>query len=906
MSAERSRLAEADQVPWRLWGPYLSERQWGTVREDYSSGGAAWDFFPHDHARSRVYRWGEDGLAGISDQKQRLCFSLALWNGYDPILKERLFGLTNGEGNHGEDIKEYHFYLDCTPTHSYMKVLYKYPHQAFPYLDLIVENARRKADPRSFEYELLDTGVFANDRYSDVVVEYAKKSPTDILVRISVTNRGPEAKAIHVLPTLWYRNTWSWEQDQTKPSLSVAPAPDASTLVIRAAEQHGLGPMWLYCQSPQQLLFCENETNFRRLFGSANGTSYPKDAINDYIASGNRSAVNPAQTGSKAAAHYAFSTNSRQTKILLLRLTSEANLPAPFRDFADTFAERIREADEFYGALTPAGMSVAQRAIQRQALSGMLWSKQFYHYVVEDWLQGDPAFPPPPPQRSNGRNKRWMHFYTEDVLSMPDKWEYPWFASWDSCFHTIPLTLVDPAFARQQLELLANEWYMNPDGQVPAYEWAFDDVNPPVHPWAAWRIYKIEKKMTGQGDIRFLENIFQRCLLYFTWWVNRKDAKGDNLFSGGFLGLDNIGVFDRNQLPPGASIAQADGTSWMGLFALVMLKIALELAAEEAQYNGMAVKFFQHFVYIADALNQIEHRLDAMSAGQARLWDEQDGFFYDVLRTADGRLVPMKVRSLVGLMPLIAIDTLDESVLTSVEHSQFHDRILWFIQNHPELTAQVTRVQQTAETLSFAAQNTRRFRLSLVDEHRLRRILSKMLDEDEFLGPHGIRSVSKYHQQHPYTLDIDGRRYVLDYAAAESTTQTFGGNSNWRGPVWFPINFLLIESLQKFHHCFGPSFKVECPTGSGNQITLWEVASEISQRLIKLFEPGPDGRRPIYGGIETLQSNEHWKDHILFYEYFHGDNGAGLGASHQTGWTGLVAKLLQQQAEFANRPVPGP
>ncbi len=919
---ERIRLAtvHAGRAPWRLWGPYLSERQWGTVREDYSASGAAWDYFPHDHARSRAYRWGEDGLAGISDDKQRLCFALALWNGADPILKERLFGLTNGQGNHGEDVKEYYFYLDNTPTHSYMKVLYKYPQAAFPYSALLDVNRQRKqADPGSSEYELLDTGVFGDSRYFDVLVEYAKRSPTDILIRISITNRGPDQSTLHLLPTLWFRNTWSWGDGPPKPSLRKGASPDPNTAVIDASHPE-LGDMRLSCDLPEEMLFVENETNARRVFGlrrlpalsqgrhqrpyrrrqhgggesPADGDQsrgpdsppFPKDGINDYIISGNTAVVNPQQMGTKAAAHYRLTIGAGHTQVVRLRLaeaaTPQTALPA---DFDATFAERIQEADEFYRQRAPASVSDDQRAIQRQAFAGMLWNKQFFHYAVETWLEGDPASPPPPKERLRGRNWRWAHFYAKDIISMPDKWEYPWFASWDLCFHTVVLALIDPVFAKQQLYLLTREWYMNPEGQVPAYEWAFDDVNPPVLAWAAWRIYETEKTLYGHADKEFLAKMFQHCLLYFTWWVNRKDADENNLFQGGFLGLDNIGAFDRSErsLPDGTRLYQSDGTSWMAMFALDMLRIALELSGDEKFYVDIAAKFFQHFLYIADAMNHISY----LSRGEADFWNEEAGLYYSVLRTPHGRFVPMKAHSFVELMVLYPVATVKLSLLELDTHSPFRERLEWFTQQQPQLMAQAT-----ARTLG-----TRSLLLSIVNEARLRRILTRVLDEEEFLGPYGIRSVSKFHARHPFSLTMAGRRYTLDYEPAESTTATFGGNSNWRGPIWFPTNFLLIEALEKFHSHLGDSFTVECPTGSGVQMTLQEVAAEIRRRLISTFERGADGRRPVYGGMEIFQRDPHWRDHILFFEYFHGDNGAGLGASHQTGWTGLVAKLIQQQAE---------
>ena len=909
MTIEEQRLQDSREgnVPWRIWGPYLSDRQWGTVREDYSEGGNAWEYFPHDHARSRAYRWGEDGLAGICDEKARLCFALALWNGNDPILKERLFGLTNSEGNHGEDVKEYYFYLDNTPTHSYMKMLYKYPHQAFPYSDLVEENARRKANPSSFEYELLDTGVFSDSEYTDVLVEYAKGTPTDILIRISLTNRGAGQKEVHVLPTLWFRNEWSWESGSPKPSLAKGNSADPRATLIEATHDK-LGTMALYCELPEELLFVENETNLERLYGVPNLSRFPKDGINDYLIHG-RQTVNPEQKGTKAAAHYQFTLNAGETKVIKLRLTTELSLdPALGESFDAVFTREIQNADDFYNRIAAPGMSDELKSIQRQAFAGMLWSKQFYYYVVHDWLEGDPAFPPPPAARKGGRNSRWRHLHSKDVLSMPDKWEYPWFASWDSCFHTIVWAMIDPDYAKRQLFLLAREWYMHPEGQVPAYEWSFSDVNPPVHAWAAWRIYNIEKKMFGRKDVNFLAKIFNRCLLYFTWWVNRKDADGNNLFQGGFLGLDNIGLFDRNQVPAGATIYQADASSWMGLFSLTMIKIGLELAAADAKYDDMAAKFFQHFVYIAASLNHVH----SLPSEYADLFDDDDGFYYDVIRLRSKSFVSLKVRSLQGVMPIFAVETISKSAVEREAGKEFSEQLKRFIKNHPELVIQVSPTRESAAEIAahvetpidavLKASSEGMFLFSLVDKEKLRRLLRYMLDENEFLSPYGIRSVSQYHRDHPVQLQLDGTDYVLTYAPAESITQSFGGNSNWRGPVWFPINFLLIESLQKYHHYYGSDFKVECPTGSGTFMTLWEVSQELSRRLVSLFTRRADGTRPVYGGTQIFQQDANWRDCILFFEYFHGDNGAGLGASHQTGWTGLVAKLIQQTTEYANKP----
>jgi hypothetical protein len=881
MTAEEKRLAEARArtAHWRRWGPYLTERQWGTVREDYSPYGNAWEYFPHDHARSRVYRWGEDGLFGISDNHQRLCFALALWNGKDPILKERLFGLTGSQGNHGEDVKEYYFYLDSTPTHSYMKGLYKYPQAAFPYAWLVEENGRRgRRDP---EFELLDSGVFTDDRYFDVFVEYAKAGTDDILIRITAYNRGPEAAPLHLLPTLWFRNTWSWDHGAKRPTLNRGRS-EARTAAVVAECQDLAGNYHLYCEGDPELLFTENETNHRRLYGVENGHSFVKDAFQEYLVHGRKEAVNPAQAGTKAAAHYAQQVPAGGNITVRLRLTSGEVTGNPFGGgFEGSIAERIREADEFYDTVIPARLCGDSREIMRQALAGMLWSKQWYHYDVRRWVEGDPTQPPPPAERRHGRNHEWMHLYNDDVISMPDKWEYPWYAAWDLAFHTISLALVDPDFAKDQLILFLREWYMHPNGQIPAYEWAFGDVNPCVHAWAAWRVYKIEKRIRGKADHQFLERAFHKLLLNFTWWVNRKDPEGHNVFQGGFLGLDNIGVFDRSApLPTGGHIEQSDGTAWVGMFCLNMLAMALELARKNPAYEDVASKFFEHFVYIAHAINNI--------AGEGiELWNQEDGFFYDVLHLPNGSVVPLKVRSLVGLIPLFAVQTLEPEIEQSMP--RFWRRMKWFIRNRPELRNHIVP-QETAEG------KTRRL-LSLVNGERLKSVLRYMLDENEFLSPYGIRAVSRYHRDHPYMFWVNGYEHRVDYEPAESSTGLFGGNSNWRGPIWFPVNYLLIESLQKFDYFYKEQFQVEYPTGSGKQLSLWDVSAELSRRLTRIFMQGPDGRRPVHGGAEKFQTDPHWRDLILFYEYFHGDNGAGIGASHQTGWTGLVAKLLQQSGE---------
>jgi hypothetical protein len=916
VTAEEQRLqaARSHTAHWRRWGSYLSDRQWGTVREDYSPYGTAWDYLSHDQARSRAYRWGEDGLLGISDNHQRLCFAIALWNGEDPILKERLFGLTGNEGNHGEDVKEYYFYLDKTPTHSYMKALYKYPQQVFPYAQLVAENRRRtRQDP---EFELLDTGVFEQNRYFDVFVEYAKHTPEDILIQITIVNRGPEAKTLHVLPNLWFRNTWAWNGDEDKPLLQACPA-EPGLMMIKATHPD-LGNRWLCSQAsgtrdPMPLLFTENETNNERLFGFANRSTAVKDGINDYVVQGNQDAINPNQTGTKAAVHYVLNLGAGETQTLRLRfcdteVTASNDLNPAIADRGTTSATSVspppphpllgaefdrilqtrqQEAEEFYHRITPFPLDDDRRNVQRQAFAGLLWSKQYYHYIVEDWLKGDAAAPPP--QRQRGRNHEWFHLHTDDILSMPDKWEYPWFAAWDLAFHCIPLAMIDPDFAKYQLDVLTREWYMHPNGQIPAYEWAFGDVNPPVHAWATWRVYKIEQKLYGTADRQFLERVFQKLMLNFTWWVNRKDVEGKNVFQGGFLGLDNIGVFDRSAaLPTGGHIDQSDGTSWMAMYCLNMLGIALELAQSNPVYEDIATKFFEHYLYIADAMNHIGEK-------EAALWNEADGFYYDVLHLPDDRQIELKVRSMVGLIPLFAVETLEPQILNQLPN--FKKRLEWFIQHRPDL-------RQNVACMVTPGVGARRL-LAIVSRDKLRRILEKMLDESEFLSPYGIRAISRCHADHPYVFYANGTEFRVDYEPAESSSGLFGGNSNWRGPIWFPVNFLLIEALQKFHYYLGDEFQVECPTGSGRMLTLWEVAAELSQRLMSIFLPTPTGQRPVYGATAPFQTDPYWRDLILFYEYFHGDNGAGIGASHQTGWTGLVAKLIQQFAEYpgsANGP----
>jgi hypothetical protein len=881
-TAEEKRLEEnrGKKAYWERWGPYLSERQWGTVREDYSPDGSAWEYLPHDHARSRAYRWGEDGIAGITDNHERLCFSVAFWNGKDPILKERLFGLTGNEGNHGEDVKEYYYFLDNTPSHAYMKCLYKYPQAAYPYNDLVWTN--RKRSRKESEYELIDTGIFDDDRYFDVFVEYAKETPEDISIKITVYNHGPEEAVLHLLPTLWFRNTWSWNGG-TKPI--IREAGNVKDRKIVEADHATLGKRWLYCDEAPNLLFTENETNFERLFGVPSASPYVKDGINDYVVSGKKDAVNPNRTGTKTAAHYVLTVPSGKSVTVRLRLTDEPDLQAPFgTDFENIFQNRIKEADEFYTRISPHAMPDDLRKVQRQAFAGMLWTKQFYYYVVNDWLNGDPAYPPPPESRKTGRNHKWIHLYNDDVLSMPDTWEYPWFAAWDLAFHTVNMALIDPEFAKRQLVLLTREWYMHPNGQIPAYEWAFSDVNPPVHAWAAWRVYNIEWKMYGRRDKLFLERVFQKLLLNFTWWVNRKDTEGKNVFEGGFLGLDNIGVFDRNaELPSGVVLEQADGTSWMGMYSLNMLAIAIELAKFDPSYEDIASKFYEHFLYIARAINLPDK-------GHDGLWDPEDEFYYDVLHLPNGSHIPMKVRSMVGLIPLYAIETIEPDTLEQLEG--FHRRMNWFIENRPDLAKNVASMIEKGV-------GERRI-LSIVDKEKLKQILRRMLDENEFLSPYGVRALSKYHLQHPYIFRANGAEYCIAYEPAESSSGLFGGNSNWRGPVWFPVNFLLIEALQKFHYYLGDDFKVECPTGSGNYMNLWDVSKEMGHRLIRIFKRDPSGRRAVFGGAEKFQKDPAWRDYLLFYEYFNGDDGAGVGASHQTGWTSLVAKLILQSSEYGS------
>jgi Glycosyl hydrolase family 63 C-terminal domain len=869
MHAERERISQATtrEKHWRRWGPYLTERAWGNPREDYSAYGTSWDYFTHDHARSRAYRWTEDGIAGICDNHQRLCVALAFWNGRDPILKERLFGLGGPEGNHGEDVKEYYFYLDSTPTHSYMRYLYKYPQSEFPYGNLV--DANRHRSRRESEFELIDTRAFDQDRYFDVFVEYAKNGTDDMIGRVTVINRGPETASLDLMPTVWFRNTWSWGYGVPRPELSRY---DTHTIAL---SESGLGKFKFWMEDAPEQLYTENESNNERLWNSPNSQPYTKDAFHRYLIQGERGAVNPNETGTKACGRYHLELEPEASKVLHFRLYS-GDGPQP--NIHEVFLDRKKEADDFY-SFAPARLSDDARMVQRQAFAGLLWSKQFYHYVVEQWIKGDPAMPPPPPERKFGRNRSWIHLYNDDIISMPDKWEYPWYAAWDLAFHTIPFALIDPDFAKNQLSLLLREWYQSPNGQLPAYEWEFSDVNPPVHPWAVFRVFKIDKKITGKADYQFLEAAFHKLLMNFTWWVNRKDSQGNNIFEGGFLGLDNIGVFDRSKpLPTGGFIEQADGTAWMAMYCLTMLRIAIELTPHDGAYEDIASKFFEHFLYISSAMNQL---------GDGGLWDEQDGFFYDWLRLPDGHKSPLRVRSLVGLIPLFAVTTLDAEAIDKMHG--FKRRMAWFIKHRPDLCGNIASITRHGVA--------ERKLLSMVHPSRLRRVLETMLDPNEFLSDYGIRGISRIHKDHPFVLNVDGHEHRVDYEPAESTTGLFGGNSNWRGPIWFPVNYLMIESLQRYHHYFGDEFQVECPTGSGVMMNLSDVAAELSRRMAHIFLRDENGRRPVFGGSEKFQTDPHFRDHIPFYEYFHGDNGAGLGASHQTGWTALVAKLLQQSGE---------
>jgi hypothetical protein len=884
---ESTRLGEDDRRAknWKRWGPYLSERQWGTVREDYSAHGDCWNYFPHDHARSRAYRWGEDGLLGFTDRECRLCFAPALWNGVDPILKERFFGLTNAEGNHGEDVKEAYFYLDALPTHSYQRALYKYPQRAYPYNQLLEVNRNRsKLEP---EFEITDTEAFAGNRYFDVEIEYAKADTDDILIQITATNRGPEPATLHLLPTLWFRNTWSWgrqaEETPVRPELRWHEAGSIE------AEHATLGTFFLLFDPANQgdsrgLLFTENETNRERLFGAPNTQSFVKDAFHEAIVHGCREAVNPSAFGTKAAAHYEVEIVPGGCYCLRLRLVEQGQAPSVEQGFGDHFSsllsQRRQEADIFYRNHLPYPSESEEFRVMRQAQAGLLWSKQFYNYEVERWLKGDPGQPAPPPERKvNGRNWDWPHVFNRDLLSMPDKWEYPWFAAWDLAFHTVEIARVDPSFAKSQLTLLLREWYMHPNGALPAYEFAFSDVNPPVHAWAAWRVYKITGAR-GERDLVFLEGVFQKLLMNFTWWVNRKDSSGRNLFSGGFLGLDNVGVFDRSKpLHDGNYLEQADGTAWMAHYCLTMLAMAMELAQNDAVYEDIASKFFEHFVSITNAINTF------CGGG---LWDEHDGFYYDRISVSQGDDVPLKIRSIVGLMPLIAVAVAPGEITNRLPH--FKKRVNWFLRNKPELAAHISEINE----LDTVVATTRM--LAIPSRDRLLSMLRYMLDENEFLSPHGIRSVSRYHKDHPYTLKWDSQDLRVDYVPGDSTTGLFGGNSNWRGPIWFPINYLIVEALERYHHFYGDSLRVECPTGSGHMMNLMDVSKEIKKRLAAIFLPGPDGMRPYAASLGPYANDPLWRDHILFNEYFHGDNGRGLGASHQTGWTGLIADCLRSLA----------
>ncbi|MBC7350759.1 MAG: glucosidase [Thermogutta sp.] len=883
MNAELQRLEETrtGRRPWHKWGPYLSERQWGTVREDYSEDGEAWEYFPYEMARSRAYRWGEDGLAGLSDHRQRLCVALALWNGRDPFLKERLFGLTNAEGNHGEDVKELYYYLDATPTHSYLKMLYKYPQLPFPYDQLREANAQRSGHEE--ELELLDTGVFQANRYFDVFVEYAKADVEDILLRVTAYNRGKDDAQLHILPQIWFRNTWSWGyNDGAEPSLGLAS--DGRSLL---AEHPTLGSYRFFLDGNPELLFCENDTNRERLFGTGSRQGYFKDAFHDYVVGGKKTAVNPRHRGTKAAAHYRFVVPGGGSVVVRARL-AKAPMEAGFDHFDEVLALRRREADEFYAAIQEGVPSGDARKLQRQAFAGLIWSTQFYYYDVRRWLEGDPAQPAPPASRRKGRNADWLHLNNADVISMPDKWEYPWYAAWDLAFHCIPFALIDAEFAKCQLVLITREWYMHPSGKIPAYEWNFDEANPPVHAWAAWRVYQIDRKATGKADRAFLERIFHKFLINFTWWVNRKDQDNRHIFQGGFLGLDNIGVIDRRvPLANGGHLDQADGTSWMAMYCLNMLRIALELALENPVYEDIATKFFEHFLYIAKAMNNIGDQ-------GIGLWDETDEFYYDVLHLPDGRMQPLKLRSLVGLTPLLAVETIEPELLKRLPG--FARRLDWFLKYRPDLAGLVSHWDKPG--------SGQRRLLSLLRGHRMKCLLRRMLDPAEFLSNYGIRSLSRHHREHPYelvcdghVLDCGGEPLVVRYDPSESTSHMFGGNSNWRGPIWFPVNYLIIESLQKFHHYYGDEFRVECPTGSGNMMTLNEVADELSRRLARIFLRDPSGYRPVFGRQSQMQTDPHFRDYLLFSEYFHGDSGRGVGASHQTGWTALIAKLLQPKRD---------
>lgn len=874
MTQEQVRLQQhkEEKGKWKKWGPYVTDRQWGTVREDYSANGQPWEYLTHDQSRSKAYRWGEDGIAGICDSKQLLCFAVAFWNKKDPIIKERLFGLTGDEGNHGEDVKELYYYLDSTPTHSYMKMLYKYPQSAYPYAWLVEENHKR--DRMQPEFELIDTGIFDEDKYFDIFVEYAKAAEEDILMKITVHNRGSEDAALNVLPQLWFRNTWSWGYDDYKPQIK--PSDNGDML----ADHQALGHLTLHLDNKAPLLFCNNETNLKKLYSIENKDLFVKDGINEFLIDGNNEAASFDAPGTKAAANYDLTIKAKETTTIRLRLSAPNN--QPFKDFDTIFGERLQEADEFYQSLQGDIKTDEEKMVQRQAYAGMLWSKQFYYYDVDQWLRGDPAQPPPPASRLRGRNYEWTHLNNADIISMPDNWEYPWYAGWDLAFHCIPFALIDPEFAKSQLSLLTKEWYMHPNGELPAYEWMFSAVNPPVHAWATWRVYKIdEKNNNGRADVAFLESVYHKLLINFTWWVNRKDAEGNNIFQGGFLGLDNIGVFDRNTvLPRGGYIEQADGTSWMAMYSLNMMRIALELSRYNPVYQDMGTKFFEHFLYIAGAMA-------SMGDKTFGLWDDEDSFYYDALNLPATGSVKLKVRSIVGLIPLFAVEVLDHKLFE--EAPEFTKRLKWFLNNRPDLANLVSRWEDKNEGETHL--------LSLLRGHRMKKILGRMLDENEFLSEYGIRSLSKVYEKHPYQFDLDGNILQVDYSPAESPIGMFGGNSNWRGPVWMPINYMIIESLQRFHYYYGDDFKIECPTGSGEYMSLIEVADFLTKRVKKLFMKDENGRRPFNGNYDKLQHDTAFSNYILFYEYFDGDNGRGAGASHQTGWTGLIAKLLQPRRD---------
>ena len=879
---KRLNLSNSHKEDWKLWGPFVSERAWGTVREDYSADGSAWEYFPFEQAHLKTFRWNEDGIAGICDRHQNLCFAVSLWNGQDEILKERFYGVTGNQGNHGEDVKEYYFYRDCSPTHSYMKMLYKYPQKKFPYEDLKNENLKR--DKTQPEFELIDTGIFDDNKYFDIFVEYAKAGIQDICVKITVVNRSNQSAELNLLPHIWFRNTWSWSSGSEKPQIKKLDINDQSISAISASKKE-FGNLYLFCEDDPELLFCENESNFQKLFGGKNQSEFAKDGINDYIVNGNETAINPNQIGTKAAARYELNLQAGESRSVYLRLTDSVdfNFTNDFKNECEkVFQNRKAETDEFFQSITPGSLNEDAGEILRQSLAGMLWSKQYYHYVVKDWLEGDPAFPPPPKERLNGRNHEWTHLYNDEIISMPDKWEYPWYAAWDLAFHSIPLAMIDPDFAKRQLLLLLREWYMHPNGQIPAYEWKFSDVNPPVHAWAALRVYKIEEKKYGRKDRLFLERIFHKLLLNFTWWVNRKDYEGNNVFEGGFLGLDNIGVFDRSaELPKGVNLEQSDGTSWMAMFCLNMLAIAFELAHEDKAYEDVASKFFEHFVRISDAMNNI-------GQDNTELWNEQDGFYYDVLHRENQRNIPLKIRSLVGLIPLFAVETIEDKWLD--KFPDFKKRTEWFLKHRPDLTEDICCLQEEGRE--------KRRLLAIVTRDKLKSVLKYMLDETEFLSDFGIRSLSKVYLENPYEIELGGQKYDVKYEPGESLSGMFGGNSNWRGPVWFPMNFLLIESLQKFDYYYGREFTIEFPTGSGNEMDLWQISQELEKRLCRIFQKDENGRRAVNGNIEKFQIDENWRDNILFYEYFHGETGCGLGANHQTGWTGLIAKLLQQLGEY--------